>query len=126
MTRDNKTNKTLAQQQREWDLKTNYGQAIDDLSDKQIITMTEEQLNNYNNKVLEQAINGINQAHQQAGSKRLSQFTTPELEQEILSRQHCQFGRLSCTEKAEGWIELPRTPTCFNCQQDILSLDHDK
>ncbi len=62
--------------------------------------------------------------------KQLSEFTTPELEQEILSRKQCHFGRLTCTTKAESWIITPnyqRNPVCFNCQQDLLSLkDYDK
>ena len=57
---------------------------------------------------------------------QLSQLTTQELEKEILSRQKCSFGRLTCTTQAESWIELPRTPTCSNCQQDILSLKENE
>ena len=58
--------------------------------------------------------------------ERLSEFTTQELEQELLNRQKCSFGRLTCTTQAESWIELPRTPTCSNCQQDILSLKENE
>jgi len=55
---------------------------------------------------------------------KLNQFTTPELEQELLSRQKCQFNRLTCTQKAESYLiqNHQSHPTCFNCQQDILSL----
>jgi hypothetical protein len=55
---------------------------------------------------------------------QLSQFTTSELEQELLNRQKCSFGRLSCTEKAQDYMTKPQNPTCFNCKQDILSLEN--
>jgi hypothetical protein len=90
------------------------------------IIMTEQQLDKYNNKLLDQTINGINQAHQQASSKKLSQFTTPELEQELLHRQKCSFGRLSCTNQAQVYLIKPQQPACFNCQQDVLILSKEK
>jgi len=56
---------------------------------------------------------------------KLNQFTTQELEAELLKRQKCHFGRLTCTQKAEDYLIKPlnyqRDPTCFNCKQDILS-----
>ena len=91
MTRiDNKTNKTLAQQQKDWDMnmrqtKTNYGRIIDNLNDRIINT----------------TINGINETAVRERQRRLSEFSTEALEQELLSRQNCQFGRLACTQKAE-------------------------
>lgn len=57
---------------------------------------------------------------------QLNQFTTAELEQELLSRQKCYFSRLTCTQQAEDYLIQPlnyqKNPTCFNCKQDILSL----
>jgi endonuclease III len=66
-----------------------------------------------------------------AMNNQLKQFTTQELETELLNRQKCQFGRLTCTGVAEDYIIKPfnyqRNPTCFNCKLDILSLkDHDQ
>ena len=68
----------------------------------------------------------INNKATQERSRKLNQFTTLELEAELLSRQNCQFGRLSCTQQAEEWIIKHKDPTCFNCKQDILSLSKPK
>jgi hypothetical protein len=35
-------------------------------------------------------------------TNNLSQFSTSELEKELLSRQVCQFNRLTCTKQAEA------------------------
>jgi hypothetical protein len=56
---------------------------------------------------------------------QLSQFTTPELEQELLHRQNCQFQRLHCTNQAQVYLIKPQQPACFNCQQDVLILSKD-
>ena len=59
----------------------------------------------------------------------LSQFSTQELEKELLNRQKCHFGRLTCTNQAQDYMTKSQIPTCFNCKQDTLSLlkskDHE-
>ena len=86
-----------------------------------------QQWDQASSRILQTAIN--NKATQER-SRKLNQFTTPELEAELLNRQNCQFNHLACTQKAEEWIIKSQDPTCFNCKQDILSLkpkkSHDK
>lgn len=73
-------------------------------------------------RILETAVNGINEAHKAT----LKDFTTSELEQELLKRQDCHFGRLNCTNQAQVYLIKPQQPACFNCQQDVLILSKDK
>ena len=75
-------------------------------------------------QILATAINGLNEAKAQERNLNLNQFTTPELEQELLNRQKCSFGRLTCTNQAQDYMTKPQNPTCFNCKQDILSLEN--
>jgi hypothetical protein len=81
-----------------------------------------QQWENSSNKILATTIDGISSARK----ARLQNFSTPELEAELLSRQKCHFNRLTCTKKAEDYLIKPfnyqKNPTCFNCKQDILSL----
>ena len=85
-----------------------------------------QQWDHHSSKILATAINGLNEVRQQERTRKLTEFTTEALEKEILSRQKCHFGRLTCTEKAEGWITEPKDPACANCKQDILILAKDK
>jgi len=65
------------------------------------IVMTEEQFNDFSDKMFQQAINGINTATINERKRKLSEFSTPALEAELLSRQKCQINRLTCTQQAE-------------------------
>jgi hypothetical protein len=69
--------KTIAQQQKDW----------------------EQKFHQTNSQILATTINSLNETTLRERNHQLSQFTTEALEQELLSRQQCHFGRLSCTEK---------------------------
>ena len=104
--------KTLAQQQKDWER-------------KQTLNKLFQEWGQATDQILNTAIDGINEARKAT----LKDFTTSQPEAELLNRQKCHFGRLTCTEKAQAWITKPlnyqRNPTCFNCQQDILILSKD-
>jgi hypothetical protein len=76
----------------------------------------------HSSQILATTINSLNETTARERSRKLSQFTTQALEKEILSRQNCQFNRLSCTNKAEDYIIKSQNPTCWNCKQDMASL----
>jgi hypothetical protein len=57
---------------------------------------------------------------------KLQEFSTQELESELLSRKICQFNKPLCQKKAAGYFikqvdgwQIQANPICFNCQEYI-------
>ena len=82
----------------------------------------EQQWEQARDRILKTTINGLNEAIIRERQRQLSEFSTEALEAELLSRQKCQFNRLTCTKQPVAWITPAQDPACWNCQQDILSL----
>jgi hypothetical protein len=82
----------------------------------------EQQWEEHRDRILTSTLHSLNEATIRERNRKLSQFSTSELEQELLKRQKCQFNRLTCTKQPVAWMVKSQDPACFNCQQDILSL----
>jgi hypothetical protein len=59
-------------------------------------------------------------------NKELAQFSTHELETELLKRKVCQFSKPGCQKQAAGYFikqidgwQIQANPICLNCQDYI-------